>query len=382
MEEELPQLKILIINYEFPPVGGGASNASFFVSKELAKIGHEVTVLTSLFKNLPESQMSEGFRILRVQAFRKKISTGTMSEMLMFLINGWRFLRKMPESITFDMSVAFFTIPSGILSWYLKWKYGVPYITLLRGGDVPGIHGLGLMTTLMHTILKPLTVFIWKQSDRVIANSKGLMTLAKHSWNGAIDIITNGVDTDFFKPTLKTHEKGTQLLYVGRLSSEKGVNVLLDLVAGLDTKEPWRFLIVGDGPDRIKLENKVMAVTTLQDRVRFAGWTKKDKLLQMYGESDVFLLASYGEGMSNVILEAMACGLPIVATRVAGSDELVKDGQNGFLFNIGDGNKARDILSRLISDPIERSRLGQRSRELAKEKNWATTALNIIRKEV
>lgn len=364
-------MKILIINYEFPPLGGGAGNASYFIARELARSGHDVQVLTSRFKGLPAEEQKDGFTIIRIPVLRKKLDACTIFEMLTFLFSALIQTHSIQKDFLPDMTLAFFTIPCAPVAYYMKWRWAVPYCTLLRGGDVPGFRGIGRAAAIVHTLIKPLTRFLWKHSRAVIANSHGLAELARKSWNGKVAVIPNGVDTDFFKPAdVKKNRDYVRLLFAGRLSEQKGLRPFLTTLKDLHTKHEWRLTIIGDGPLRDELQKLVNGSETLAPRIEFKGWLNKEKLLLEYQQSDIFVLPSLDEGMPNVILEAMACGLPIIATRIAGNEELVKHGENGFLYAIKDTATLSYDLLQLIENREITKQFGTKSVAMTQKCNW------------
>ena len=108
--------------------------------------------------------------------------------------------------------------------------------------------------------------------------------------------------------------------------------------------------------------------------VQFSGWVPRESIVHRYHGADVFVLPSFGEGMPNVVLEAMSCGLPVVATAVAGSAELVRDGVNGLLVPPADVPALSQALARLVGDASMRKSMGKQSRLLAQSYDWAFVA--------
>ncbi len=113
----------------------------------------------------------------------------------------------------------------------------------------------------------------------------------------------------------------------------------------------------------------------ISERVNFLGWQPQADLAQGYHRANVFLFPSRHEGMPNAVLEAMASGLPVVATRIAGSEELVLDGETGVLVTPEDVNALRDGLRRLLTDAQMRERMGHASRlRVEREYSWESVA--------
>jgi glycosyltransferase involved in cell wall biosynthesis len=163
------------------------------------------------------------------------------------------------------------------------------------------------------------------------------------------------------------------LLSVGRLVYQKGFDLGMQALAGLKDLD-WQWQIAGDGPEMEDLQAlaKKLDLTT---RVTFHGWQSREELIQCYRTSDVFLFPSRHEGMPNAVLEAMASGLPVVATRIAGNEELVVDGETGVLVESEDIEAVRSALRRLIKDAALRQKMGAASRRRVEEfYGWENTA--------
>jgi len=244
-------MRLLFINYEFPPLGGGAGRATAQIARQMARMGHEVTVLTSRFSGLPARESKDGYIIHRIPTLRKYKEKCRVFEMVAFLLSSLLAVLRLGKRWKPDMSVSFFTIPSAPASLLLKKVFRIPYIVSLRGGDVPGFMGKDLQ--FYHFLTKGAIRYMWRQSQAVVANSEGLKSLAQET-SQSIDIkmIPNGVDADFFQEqavegqeerlklfrslghsrTVIENEESTpfNILTVGRLSSQKGLDILIDAI--------------------------------------------------------------------------------------------------------------------------------------------------------
>src|SRR5512142_2992716 len=238
-------MKILIINSEYPPVGGGAANASAHIARLLAQRGNEVVLLTSQYGNLPGEQSYDGVRVLRGPTRRARADRSTASEQVLFILGAsvrslWLMRRFRP-----DVTLAFFGLPSGAVAWLLKVLAGIPYVVSLRGGDVPGFRPYDFW--LYHKLAVPWLHPIWRSASAVIANSRGLYDLA-HEFDPSVDIIIvpNGVNADEFTPASRDWS-APRLLSVGRVVYQKGYDVAARALSGL-TELSWEWNIAGDGP--------------------------------------------------------------------------------------------------------------------------------------
>ena len=361
-------MRLLIINYEFPPLGGGAGNATACLAREWAASGHDVEILTGGFRNLPQREERDGYTVRRLPTPRAQQSQCSVLEMCAFMAASCAAVLLGPKP---DIAIAFFSIPSGPAAWLLKLLRGVPYIVSLRGGDVPGFDAQNLSR--LHAITNPLTALLWRNARAVVGNSAGLCQLAQGFMPGlAVPEIPNGVDTARFSPAPRDAGDVCELLLVGRLAPQKGVDILLHALARIPSG--WRLRIVGDGPERARLGD-LSAALGLAARVKFHGWAQRDDLPALYRSADVFVFPSYDEGMPNVVLEALASGLPVVATRIAGTEQLVAHGANGALVPPGEPAAFAEALAPLIAAPELRRAMGEISRAFAVEQfSWARSA--------
>jgi glycosyltransferase involved in cell wall biosynthesis len=167
-------------------------------------------------------------------------------------------------------------------------------------------------------------------------------------------VIPNAVDVAGALRSRPIERKRPLILAVGRLKAPKDFPTLIRALGDLPP-DSFEALIVGDGPDRPGLEEEIQALE-LSDRVRLAG--ERRDVPQLLAAADVFVLSSASEGLPVSVLEAMAAGLPVVASRVGGVPEQVSDGETGLLVEPGDPNELAAALHRLTADPSLRRRLG------------------------
>lgn len=190
--------------------------------------------------------------------------------------------------------------------------------------------------------------------------SQALLHLPVQDWL-KVHIVHCGVTPELFEP-VPLGGRGRRLLYTGRLAVAKGLPVLLESIAQLKSLHPdLELLIVGDGGDRRDLEAQVQRLA-IADQVTFLGYQSQAEVRQWLQQVDVFVLPSFAEGVPVSLMEAMAAGLPVVTTRIAGVAELVEDGSSGFLVPPGDSQTLGDRLHRLLVDPELRHRFGQAGR--------------------
>jgi glycosyltransferase involved in cell wall biosynthesis len=176
-------------------------------------------------------------------------------------------------------------------------------------------------------------------------------------------VVHCGVEPDELPVRGSGRVAGAHILSVGRLVPEKAQSVLLDAIAGLVERGiEVSATVVGDGPDMSRLVAQCAALG-LDQRVTFTGALGQDQLRGRWERADVFCLPSFDEGVPVVLMEAMACGIPVVTTRIAGIPELVDDGVNGVLVPPGRADLLAAALEALLNDPETCRRLGAAGRE-------------------
>lgn len=205
-------------------------------------------------------------------------------------------------------------------------------------------------------------------SDAVICNSREMARYAQSYYRAPqarLRVVLNGVDTGRFV-SASPSDGGLRIGTVGRIEAQKNLGVFLDAAAIVVAARPdARFVIVGEGSLRAHFEAEIRR-RGLQDVVQMPG-TRSDVNVFLAG-LDQFWLTSDWEGTPNVVLEAMACGLPSIVTRVGGTPEIVDDGRSGFLVGVGDAASIARHSLRLAGDPGEAARVGAAARAAAEDR--------------
>lgn len=193
------------------------------------------------------------------------------------------------------------------------------------------------------------------------------------SW-AQLAIVRCGVDPDqYHLQPVRNH--ATQLLYVGRLASEKGLLTLLDSLNQLRSMQvSFRLTLVGDGDDRDLLK-KVVQQLGLADVVHFAGFANESGVREHLQKADVFVLPSFAEGVPVSLMEAMACGVPVVSTYVGGINELVEPGVTGLLVPAADATALAAAIARLLRSPDLRAKLARGGRERVEKQYHLNTQI-------
>lgn len=354
-------MRILILNSEYPPIGGGAGNASANLARFLAEQGAQVTVLTAAYANLPACETQTLVQVRRIATLRRHADRSGALEQGIFIFSAFWSLLKISIKRETDTVLAFFGMPAGVAAWLVNLLTGLPYIVSLRGGDVPGFRPYDFKT--YHQIMAPLLRQVWRRAGAVVANSQGLRSLAvAFDPRFEISIIPNGVDEEGFTPQPeKNWKEEPRLLFTGRLVYQKGLDLLLPALSELKNL-PWVLDIVGDGPMRDSLEKETQTLG-LAERVHFHGWQDRAALSAFYQKATLFVFPSRHEGMPNAVLEAMAAGLGVIATEIAGNEELVVDGVTGRLVAPESSAALAEALQSVLENKSKLQQYGQASRQ-------------------
>lgn len=238
-----------------------------------------------------------------------------------------------------------------------KWRHGVPFVTTygfpysrlrrsrLSGALAARVESLGL-----------------QYADAVIVPTSELRAEIEGRVRdpAAIQLIPNGVDTARFAPRGRAPAADTRILYVGRLSSEKNLETLVAAVAKLAPRQEARLTLVGDGP----LDERLRAAAAqLGVRLELVPSVDHRELPRRYGEADAFVLPSFVEGHSKVLIEAMSCGLPCIASDIPANRSVLADGAAGLLFDPHDAGALASRLEQVLGQPRLAADLGQRARQ-------------------
>lgn len=360
-------MRLLFLNYEYPPLGGGAANATrHLLDVWAAHQELEVVLICSSPNVALIEHPHENVRIERLDIGKRGgLHYQTQMDLLRYAWRAWRRSRQLLREEHFDGCLAFFGIPCG----FIASRLGLPYIVSLRGSDVPFYNPR--FALLDRLLFQRLSHVIWRHAACVVANSVGLSTLAKLSApEQRIEVIPNGVDTDCFHPSPAAPD-GFEILCVARLIPRKGIADLIRAVAALPPVA--RLSLIGDGTEGESLK-LLAAGLGISERVRFLGSLPHNELPAHYRAAHVFALPSTNEGMSNTVLEAMASGLPLVLTDTGGTAELLEAGANGFVAPMGDPAGLARALLRYLEDPELARAHGARSRQKAESMRWKQSA--------
>lgn len=363
MTQQQNKLRILVINYEYPPIGGGGGIICSQLCKHLSRLGHRIDVITMAYKELPREEIRDGVRIFRVPSIRSSIGVCRIHELASYIlpaiIKGLLLARKQK----YDLIHAHFIFPSGLPASIIANLTHTPAIITCHGSDIPGHNKARFIWA--HKLLMP----IWKHISsryQLISPSNTLKTLIlQNNPNANIEVINNGIDTNAFSPK----PKKKSILCCSRINENKGIQYLIEAINQLDTD--WQIDIAGDGP---YLETLKEYAKSSKTKVSFHGWIPNDdaRLKTLFEQASIFVLPSEFENFPTVLLEAMACGNAIVATDVGGIREVVGDA--ALFIRPKDTQGIKEALHALTMSPELLKSLQEKGLLRAKSFEWTQIA--------
>lgn len=368
-------LRILCLNYEYPPMGGGAGNATRCTAIKLAGRGHLVHVLTSRLPAQPTVETIDSVTVCRVWSLRRSLHQCGLFGAASYIVSAFFELMRLARAYKYDVYHFYFGLPTAILALYVHFVLGKPYIIALRGSDVPGYDDTKWYMKPLHLILRPLSRFLWKHASAVTVLSKNLQDLARETQpNLASVIIGNGVDDQRFPNVPLKDATPVRLISVCRMVPRKGLDFLIEAMEELKN-DGVTLELVGSGQDEQRMADLVRS-RGLERYVTLSGYVRSDRLHSHYNRAHIFVLPSLSESFGQVLIEAMSCGLPVVATTVGGIPETIRDKVNGLLVPPRDPAALIEAIRWLAANPSQREHMGRCNAEQARESySWPAIAL-------
>jgi glycosyltransferase involved in cell wall biosynthesis len=353
-------MKIALLSEKYTPDLGGLAISTGRLGDSLASAGHNVRVFCPS-PNLPASarqtQRSGGVRVTRFGAHKRVDDT---------LVDWFELVEEEHKREPFDGIHAYFLPMAGFVGAYAGKYLGIPSVISIRGNDIErAAFDPSRFSHVMYTL---------QNADAVTTNASVLAKKAKAFVDREIHIIPNGIDTNLFKPMernealaefLKVEGRRSKVVgFVGELREKKGQIPLQFACAQVNKRKPATLLIVGEvrsGADEQAWAEFRGANPECQ--VIVTGQVSHRDLPAYYSLMDVFVHPSLRDGMPNALLEAMACGLPVVATPVGGAVDVIQDGKNGVLARVNDADDLAERILQLLDDAEKRAALGKNARE-------------------
>ena len=366
-------MRIALFISQFLPEGGGAERQAHALARMLLARGHQVTVVTRRLNGLPSREMLDGVPVMRAI---RTIDAGPLFGLTYLLSVAWFLLRHRGKWDVIHITYIYLDAFSAILT---QWLHRLPIVIrpACAGyyGDLARLERFRvwpLLPSLDRMSVRTLDRTV-ARGDAFIANSCELheeIVTAGFPERKVVHI-PNGVDLNRFypDPTARAVEArgrlglppGILLVFTGRLDPQKGLHTLIDAMhSPYIAASNAHLLLLGDGPQRSELE-RVVRRDSLADRVLFRGVV--EDVAPYLRACDIFAFPSRGEGMPNALLEAMASGLPCVASAIGGCTDVLVDRRTGLLVSPGNVAAFREALEMLIRSPEARERLGATARQ-------------------
>jgi glycosyltransferase involved in cell wall biosynthesis len=371
-------MRILQLCIRFPPGPGGAENHVYSISRELIKRGHDVQVFTSdLYTEVPFVRIKDpdkSFHGIPVRRFKSYSLKGEMH--YVFIPSMLRALMKEKPDLIHTHSYGYFQTNVGAITKLVK---RLPFVITPHFHPHWSMWGGMKRKKLRRVYDRAFGRPVLNAADMIIGVSGHEMELMKETGfdKSNIRIIPNGIDFQMFEPIPeggvfknKFGISGEMILYTGRLASNKGLMHLINAVPKVISRfSNATFVFIGeDEGQREFLEDRAKKLG-VEKKVIFTGHITDEKLFRSaYSACDVFVLPSEYEAFGIVLLEAMACEKPCVATDVGGVPEVIVDDKTGLLVKYGSSNELSDAIIELLKDENKRKSMGRRGRERVKAK--------------
>lgn len=364
-------MRILGINYEYPPIGGGGGFVTRDIYECMAREGHEVTVVTSGYGALSKEEKVNGVKVARVPVLnRDKLEVASMASMLTYLPSCiLQSVRKFDRK-TFDIINTHFAVPSGPAGHVLSKVFRIPNVLSIHGGDI--YDPSKAMSPHNSRLLRKAVSFLLNAADSVIAQSNDTRQNAYHYYEVKQDIgiIPLGIRKPAFirknRADFGFAPEDIIFCTIGRLVKRKNLDDALAVFARLNGGEKYKFIIIGDGPEKEHLQFLADS-QKLGNSVRFVGNVNDEEKFQLLDIADIYISTAMHEGFGLVFLEAMECGLPIMCYNRGGQNDFLQNDKTGYVVEIGDVESFAAKAGELAADHNRRSVMGNYNKELVKE---------------
>jgi phosphatidylinositol alpha-mannosyltransferase len=363
------KLRILQVSDAYYPYPSGVTEYVHNLTQALRRLGHKVSILTGHNSNDEETPAGV-YRLGRVVyiPMNKSFATLPVGFNLPFKV------RNLLSKNRFDIIHLNGPFPPDLSFWALHYSKSVNIASFLSAGfsfNAPFARIFDLLFRIHNQQIH----------GRIALSRAAVRTIAPYM-PGNYEIIPSGVDTDFFNPQVRPRilNHRPRVLYLSRLDERKGLPVLLKAFPKIQSEFPKvRLLVVGKGPlarycQELAIELKIA------DAVEFLGFVPKEDLPSYYRSGDLYCSPALGgESFGIVLLEAMAAGLPVVASRIPGYDEVIEDGINGVLVPPQDPEALAQAVIMILKKPELKARLAQNARRFALDHSWDRIARRMER---
>jgi glycosyltransferase involved in cell wall biosynthesis len=367
-------MNILFLSRDYPPNQiGGVGIYAYEASRLLAKLGHRVFVITEAIGH-PLEYLDQGVHIFRVKPRKYPIFNPIRERLKYFterLEYSYTVSKKIQDVISrYNIDIIESSEARAEGFWYYFLRNKPPLVIKLHTpeGIVYKLNRQPI--TKEWQLIEYLEEWWISRAHRLIGLSKSVVKLTQTHYRirfNNIPIVSNPIDINLFKPANFLNNKG-YILYVGRLEYRKGVHVLLRAIPSILKKFPQvKFIFIGsDCGMKDYLLGKI-AGYGIKDFIEFIDQISRRDLISYYQQSTLCVVPSLWENHPYVILEAMACGKPVIATDVGGIPEIIKDRINGILVPPGSVLSLADSITELLSDKKLQEILGTNARKFIED---------------
>lgn len=346
------QMKLLILNYEFPPVGGGGGVASLQLAREFVRKGWQVDVIASGFSGLSKFENVNGIRVYRVPVVGRRHQThSSMLALFTYVLSAFFLALRLCRREKYDHINSHFAVPTGPLGHVLSRLYRITHTLSIHGGDI--YDPSKKASPHRHWWLRKTVSYVLNTADHIIAQSqdtkKNAMKL--YSPKKKIHVVPLPFEPiEYIQSTraeLGLEENIVYMIAVGRLIRRKG----FDDIARALTRLPENIhaLIIGEGPERQYFQ-KIASEQGVSERFHLLGFVEEQKKMQLLEAADMYVLSSWHEGFGIVLQEAMQAGLPILAADNGGQTDIIVDGVNGFYIRSHDPKSIATGVKKIIEN--------------------------------
>jgi glycosyltransferase involved in cell wall biosynthesis len=354
-------MNVLLATDYFPPhIGGGVEQVTYHIAVELVRRGHEVAVVTLNTCNASPMENLNGIHVYRAAPIELTNILGIQSSISREVVKLMREVcRREQSDVLHANNLYFYTTIAACLN--LK-SLGIPLVTTLHVGSISELDGIAHYAATIYE--RSIGRWILRKSNHIVAVSQAVK---RHAETLGMDpckvsVIPNAVDTLKFRPpSLEDKRDGVvRVGFIGRLISNKGAQYLVEAAPHiLRDFSNVEFQIAGDGPMLHELEHRVEQLG-IEDAFNFLGTVRSN--VEFIQSCDILVRPSLTDGMPLTVLEAMACGVPNVATRIGGTPEILQDADTGYLVQPKSVDELVSRISKLAADAELRTEMGYRAR--------------------
>lgn len=302
-------MNILLLNYEYPPLGGGGATVTKELCEKLVEHGNHVDVITMGFHGLPDKERHGNLTVHRVKCWRTKQRVCHPWEQLSYCLKAYVYIKQNIDMKVYDFIHCHFIIPTGLLALWLKRDYEINYMITSHGSDVIGHNNARF--SILYKIITPGWKKIVKNASIVTAPSQYLICkIHETAPNVKVELIPNGINVKEYVPGTKIKS----IITLTRLQESKGVQDLIEACSIIDM-HGWEINILGDGPYRLELE-KLVIKKKMENIVHFRGHVEGKERMKYLSQAGCFFSGSRFEAFPLSILEASLCGCNIIASNI------------------------------------------------------------------